>query len=129
VEYDKGIPELWGIQGEVPLEGNPQLCKLTPAFFAPNNSFFGTEVEEFDSHVTGLSSVMLRDFDNNTHQVVNKLDEGPREIQSLVTVFLPLAVDRTILDIGEGLSIAEVACAIMPLLQKKQSTSYNRALY
>jgi len=30
-----------------------------------DTSFFGTEVEEFESHVTGISSIMPWDFDEN----------------------------------------------------------------
>ena len=43
--YNKGILEFWGIQGEVPLEGNPQLRKLIMVVFRSNNNFFDTDME------------------------------------------------------------------------------------
>jgi len=57
--------------------------------------------------------------------VVDKLDDGVREIRSRGVAFLPLAVVRMISDIGKGVSIAEVSCVITPLLHITQSTSYS----
>ena len=81
----------------------------------------------FESHVTGLSSVMFQDFDDNAHQNIDKPYDGIRKIWSYGAEFLSMDVARTILDIEKGASIAEVAHAITPLLHNTQSTSCNGA--
>ena len=59
---------------------NSNIVKLMPALFASNTPFFGTDLEDFEAHVTGLSSVLPRDFDTTAHQPVLENDEDSRKI-------------------------------------------------
>ena len=41
---------------------------------------FGGHAEDFESYVTGFSSVTPQDFDENMHHEVDGLDNGAREV-------------------------------------------------
>ena len=66
-EYAEENSELWGIIGELPAGGSAHIVKPMPALFASNTPFFGTDLEEFEAHVTGIFSVLPRDFDTTVH--------------------------------------------------------------
>ena len=108
--------------------GESPVMQIKFWWYLPQMTAFLHISEEFESHMTGLSSVMPRNFDENAHQLVDKIDDGAREIRSWIAVFLPQTVTRTILNIGEGALLVEVACASMTLLHNNQSTSYNGTL-
>ena len=126
-EYDEDPPEVWGIIGEIPDEGFPRLTRLTSMLFASNSSFIGTSTSEFESHVTSLTSVHPRNFDSNAHQPAAADDEGCRPISSRGAAFLPAAAALAILDLGDGASIAEVACRTYPILTCSDTTSFDAA--
>ena len=69
-EYAEEDEELWGVLGELRVCNSTNIVKLTPTLFASNPPFFGTDLEDFEAHVIGLSSVLPRDFDTPEHQLV-----------------------------------------------------------
>ena len=79
-EYADEDGELWGVLGELRAYNSPNIVKPMPTLFASNTPFFGTDLEDFESHVTGLSSVLPRDFDTTSHQPVLENDEDSRKI-------------------------------------------------
>ena len=126
-EYEETPPELWGIVGEIPAEGFPRFTQLTNTIFASNFSFVGTSSSEFESHVTSLNSIHPRDFDSNAHQPAATDDDGSRPISSRGAAFLPVAAALAILDLGDGASIAEVACRGYPVISNSDTTSFDTA--
>ena len=106
----------YGVLGELRACNSPNIVKLTPALFASNTPFFGTDLEDFEAHVTGLSSVLPKDFDTTAHQPVLENDEDARKICSRGTTILPLSIASKILDLGPGASIVDVACHCTPSL-------------
>ena len=66
------------------------LVKLAPLHFSLNAPFRGAEQTEFETHVTALSSIHLRDLDNTAHKVISKLDDGLRVVRSRGLAFVPV---------------------------------------
>ena len=87
-DYDMS-PALWGVMGEVPKTGLPVLVPLLPIDFSTVDPSYGTPLEKFESHVTGLTSTLQRDLDLNAHQVFQAGDEGATLINSRGLVFIP----------------------------------------
>ena len=79
-EYAEEDGGLWRVLGELHACNSPQIVKLTPAPFASNAPFFGTDLDDFESHITGPSSILPRDFDTTAHQPVLENDEDSRKI-------------------------------------------------
>ena len=111
-KYDKDLPEVWGIVGEIPEEGFLTLAKLT-------------FISEFEAHVTSLSSIKPRNFDSNAHQPAVGEAEGSHPISSRGAAFLPAAAALTILDLGAEASIAEVAQHVFPIINDSETTSFD----
>ena len=88
-EYIEKNGELWRILGELPASNIPHIIKLTPALFASNTLFFGTDLEEFEARVTGLSSPLPMDLDTTAHQPVLEYDEDACKIYSRETTVIP----------------------------------------
>ena len=117
--------ELWGVLGESQACNSPNIVKLTPALFASNTPFFGTNLEDFEAHVTGLSSVLPKDFDTTAHQPVLENDEDARKICSRGTTILPLSIASKMLDMGPSVSIADVVCHFTPPSPSRPVTPHH----
>ena len=80
-DYDS-TPELWGIVREVPDEGLPLLIAISPINLSTIDHFYGTLMGGFESHVTGINSVLQRDLDSQAHSESIKEDNGATIIVS-----------------------------------------------
>ena len=87
-DYDDPA-ELWAIVGEIPDDGYPSARLISSLDLASNTPFYGTSIEEFESHVTGLNSALQRDMDSNAHQASQPSDDGTREVFSRGLTLLP----------------------------------------
>ena len=112
--YDDSIPRLCALEREVPDTRHPNIVLLTPMAFATNDTFLERSEEEFESHMTGVSSTLLRHLDSNAHQVASASDNGARTIDSRGLTFLSGVALTLFLDLGTTPSIASTACALTP---------------
>ena len=48
--------------------------------FASNDNFYGQHSDDFESHFTGIASVLQKDMDNYDYQVSTPTDDGARTI-------------------------------------------------
>ena len=111
-------PDLWGIVGEVPEDGLPFFVSLSPIDFSSIDPFYGTTMEEFESHVTGLTSTLQRDLDTNAHPVSVKDDEGALLIAARGLVVLPPPAAQIFLELPAPVTIAEAASHLVPHLMR-----------
>ena len=112
-EYEDGPGELLAEKEELPHKVLPTLVKLLLLYFACNTAFWGTSQGEFEVHITAISSVRLRDLDTSPNKDAQEKDSISCIIRSQGVVFVPAAISRIMLDLGEeriDASIAEVAC-------------------
>ena len=86
VEEHHGSSELWYIKGGILTDGLQILVHITALGFAQNTSFFKGSNEEFESHVTGVNSVLQRDLDAVKFQESSEEDDGIRERRNLHAV-------------------------------------------
>ena len=87
---------------------------LTPISFATNNTFLGSVEEDFETHITGLSSTLLHHLDINPHQVALVSDDGDRTIKSRGLTFLSVEALALFLDLVTAPTIASAACTLTP---------------
>ena len=78
--------------------------------------FYGTSMEEFESHITGLTSNLQRDLDSNAHEASAKEDIRATlvSVQGLV-ILLSLAAS-IFLDLPPPVTIAKAAARLVPYL-------------
>ena len=86
--------------------------------FASNDSFLGCAEEEFEDHVTTLSSTLLRNLDTNAYQVAFSSDEGARTIESRGLIFISRVAFTLLINLGTDLTNAATACALTPYLMR-----------
>ena len=114
-DYDMA-PKLWGVLGEVPEDGLPSIFAILPVDLSTIDSFYGTSMEEFDSHVTGLISTLQRDLESNAHKALAKEDDGATLVSARGLVILPSSVALIFLDLPPPVTIAEAAARLVPHL-------------
>ena len=95
--------------------------------FATNKSFLGSSEEDFESHVTGLPSTLLRYLDTNSMQAASPDDEGTRTINSRGLTFLSGANLALLLQLGFSPTISNAACALAPHLLHSDEPHANVA--
>ena len=93
------------------------IVRLEAIHFAANSSFMRTLQLELESHLSGLTSSLPRDFEDNTHQpAVEGEDDGVRLVNSRGLVFVPCATTYIVLGQGPQAPITEVtSCAFAGL--------------
>ena len=123
-DYDMA-PELWGILGEVPENGLPSIVSILPIDLSTIDPFYGTTSEEFESHVTGLSSTLQRHLDTNAHPESSKSDEGATIISVRGLAFIPASAASLFLELPAPVTIAEASARLVPHLIR---SSYLHAL-
>jgi len=111
-------PDLWGIVGEIPEDGLPLFVSISPIDFSSIDPFYGTTMEEFESHVTGLPSTLQRDLDANAHPVSLKDDDGAHLIAARGLVVLPPLAAQRFLELPTPVTIAEAAAHLVPHLTR-----------
>ena len=111
--YDDTPPRLCALVGD-DVDSVPHVVSLSPMAFASNDSFLGSAEDDFEAHVTGLTSTLHRHLDSNAHQVASEGDDGARSIASRGLVFVSGAALAIFLELGAEPSIAAVACALTP---------------
>ena len=110
--YDDSTPRLCALERDVPDTRHPNIVLLTPMAFAINDTFLGSSEEEFESHMTGLSSTLLRHLDSNAHQVASASDDGARTIDSRGLIFLSGVALTLFLNLGTTPSTSSTACTL-----------------
>ena len=126
--YDESTPRLCALVDDVPADGFPTIALLTPMAFASNEPFPGSSEEEFESHVTGLPSTLLRNLDTNAMQAASVADEGTRTINSRGLTFLSGANLALLLQLGFSPTISAAACALAPHLLHSDEPHADLAL-
>ena len=69
-------PDLCFFLGEVPEDGLPSIVSILPVNLSTIDPFYGTSMEEFESHITGLTSTLQRDLYSNAPEASAKKDVG-----------------------------------------------------
>ena len=110
--YDDSPPRLCALVGTNP--SDPEVVRLTPMAFAVNDPFLGSAEEDFEAHVTGLTSTLKRHLDSNALQIASEEDDGARMITSRGLVFVSGPALDVFLDLGEDPTIASTASALTP---------------
>ena len=91
--------ELFSICGDIPADGLPTIVRLEAIHFANNSSCVGELTLEFESILAWLTSSLLRDFEENSHQpVVEGEDDGVHLIKSRGLAFVSCATAETAID-------------------------------
>ena len=103
------------LEGEFPDTRLPRMVILPKLAFATNGSFLGGTADDFESHVTGLSSTDLCHLDTNVYKVGAERDDGARTIESRGPTFLSGKALNLVLDLGPDPSIAKVISTLVPL--------------
>jgi len=111
-------PALWGIVGEVPEDGLPTFASVIPIDLSTIDPFYGTAVEDFESHVTGLPSTLQRNLDANAHPASVKEDDGALLISARGLVVLPPLAAKIFLELPAPVTIAEAAAHLVPHLTR-----------
>ena len=75
-------------------------------------------MEEFESHVTGLTSTLQRDLDANAHPLSVKDDEGSLLIVARGLVVIPSPAAQIFLELPGPVTIAEAAAHLVPHLTR-----------
>ena len=110
--YDESTPRLCALVDDIPDNNLPTIALLSPMSFATNNVFMGSSEEEFESHVSGLSSTLLRNLDTNAIQAASSADNNTRTIRSRGLTFLSGADLSLLFRLGSTPTIVAAACAL-----------------
>ena len=116
-DYDLN-PALWGIVSEVPENGLPLFASIIPIDFSTVDPFYGTSMEDFESHVTGLTSTLQRNLDANAHPASVKGDDGSLLVSTRELVVLPPLAAKIFLGLPAPVTIAEAAAHLVPHLTR-----------
>ena len=95
--------------------------------FAKNTTFTSISPSEFEAHVTSFHSINPRDFDSLAHKAAQE-EDCYRSIYSKGASFIPTVAALEILELDAGVSIAEVACCIFPILSNIAITNFEAAI-
>ena len=114
-DYDEA-PTLWGIRGDIPDQGLPNFVLLSAMNFAANEPFFGQPSDEFETHATGLPSVLQKDLDTSAYQASAMEDDGARSISSRGLTLLNPEGATVFASLEQPIVIFQVACRVVPVL-------------
>ena len=115
--------------GDLHKYGTPSLLILTGIYFSPNFSLRGVSRTKFETHVGGLG-LKTGGPDAHTQKVAVKSDKGSLKVLLRGLCFLPLEMVGGVLELGEGIMIAEVAEKLYPhlLCRDPATTAFNTSL-
>ena len=84
--------------------------------FAANEPFLGQPSNEFETHVTGLPSVLQKDLDTSAYQASSIEDDGARSIFSRGLTIINPEGASVFTTLEQPVVISEVACRVVPVL-------------
>ena len=115
--YDENYPVICTIEGRILENGLPSFRILPKMVFAKNDNFWrGGGDDEFEAHMTGLSSTLLRNLDSNAFQELSEEEDGAREIGLCRLTFVAGEAISTVVELGPSPSITAVAYKLAPFL-------------
>ena len=107
--YENRPGDLFAILGEIPADGLPAIVRLKAIHFAVNFSFVETPRLEFEVPLAGLTSSLLRDFEDSAHQPKFEVeDDGARLVKSHGLAFVPCATTEIVLEQGPLMLITNI---------------------
>ena len=128
-EFEEGAGDLCALAGELPPEGKPSFVRLSALTAAANEGFIGCSREDFDAHVTSLSSTSRGALDEVGHESVSLTEPGARYLASRGLCFVPPDLALCVLELGpEEATISKVASLLFPLLLRHGSPHFDGAL-
>ena len=102
--------------GEVPEDGLPSIVSILPVDLFTIDLFYRTSMEEFKSHITGLTSTLQRDLDSNAHEALAKEDVGDTLVSTQGLIIIPPSAASIFLNLPPPVTIAEAAARLIPHL-------------